>query len=76
MHWLKRTAAVVGGRRHAADLDRTGHRLLAHDPLRVRARHRCGALTQAPELQVGVMAATPDGAGFDVALHDFTVTPA
>jgi uncharacterized protein len=34
---------------------------------------RLGALTKQPALDVGVMAASPDGGGFDVALHDFSV---
>jgi regulation of enolase protein 1 (concanavalin A-like superfamily) len=34
---------------------------------------RLGALTSVPALDVGVMAASPDGGGFDVALHDFSV---
>jgi uncharacterized protein len=36
---------------------------------------RLGALTGADALDVGVMAASPDGAGFDVALHDLEVKP-
>ena len=36
---------------------------------------RLGALTDAAELDVGVMAASPDGSGFEVALHDFAVEP-
>ena len=36
---------------------------------------RLGALTDAEELDVGVMAASPDGRGFEVALHDFAVEP-
>ena len=34
---------------------------------------RLGALTSAPDLDVGVMAASPEGGGFDVVLRDFTV---
>lgn len=37
---------------------------------------RLGALTIVRELQVGVMAASPDGAGFDVVLRDFRLTDA
>ena len=36
---------------------------------------RLGALTDAEELDVGVMAASPEGRGFEVALHDFAVEP-
>lgn len=36
---------------------------------------RIGALTTCAELQVGVMAASPQGGGFDVVLRDFSVTP-
>ena len=36
---------------------------------------RLGALTSAPELDVGVMAASPEGGGFDVVLRDFAVEP-
>jgi uncharacterized protein len=35
---------------------------------------RLGALTTAGELQVGVMAASPDGAGFDAVLRDFRLS--
>ncbi|HTE62564.1 MAG TPA: DUF1349 domain-containing protein [Solirubrobacteraceae bacterium] len=34
---------------------------------------RLGALSPAEALDVGVMAASPDGGGFDVVLHDFGV---
>jgi regulation of enolase protein 1 (concanavalin A-like superfamily) len=34
---------------------------------------RLGALTSAPDLDVGVMAASPEGGGFDVVLRHFTV---
>ena len=34
---------------------------------------RLGALTPARELDVGVMAASPDGRGFEVVLRDLTV---
>jgi regulation of enolase protein 1 (concanavalin A-like superfamily) len=34
---------------------------------------RLGALTRADTLDVGVMAASPEGGGFDVTLHDFAV---
>jgi regulation of enolase protein 1 (concanavalin A-like superfamily) len=34
---------------------------------------RLGALTSAPELDVGVMAASPEGGGFDVVLRDFAI---
>jgi regulation of enolase protein 1 (concanavalin A-like superfamily) len=34
---------------------------------------RLGALTDAPALQVGVMAASPEGGGFEVLLRDFSV---
>jgi uncharacterized protein len=37
---------------------------------------RLGALTTVPELRVGVMAASPDGAGFDAVLRDFHLTSA
>jgi uncharacterized protein len=37
---------------------------------------RLGALTDAEELDVGVMAASPEGQGFDVALHEFTLEQA
>jgi regulation of enolase protein 1 (concanavalin A-like superfamily) len=37
---------------------------------------RLGALTTVPELRGGVMAASPDGAGFDAVLRDFRVTGA
>ena len=37
---------------------------------------RLGALTIVRELQIGVMAASPDGAGFDVVLRDFRLTGA
>ena len=36
---------------------------------------RLGALTSAPELDVGVMAASPEGGGFTVVLRDFAVEP-
>ena len=36
---------------------------------------RIAALTTAPELEVGVMAASPEGGGFDVVLRDFAVEP-
>ncbi|HWT22944.1 MAG TPA: DUF1349 domain-containing protein [Solirubrobacteraceae bacterium] len=36
---------------------------------------RLGALTTERDLQVGVMAASPEGGGFEVALHDFAVEP-
>jgi uncharacterized protein len=36
---------------------------------------RLAALTDAPALDVGVMAASPEGGGFEVALHDFAVEP-
>lgn len=34
---------------------------------------RLGALTAAPELDVGVMAASPEGGGFDVVFRDFAL---
>jgi len=37
---------------------------------------RLGALTDAAALDVGVMAASPDGSGFEAVLRDFSVEPA
>lgn len=37
---------------------------------------RLGALTTVPDVLVGVMAASPDGAGFDVVLRDFRLSAA
>jgi regulation of enolase protein 1 (concanavalin A-like superfamily) len=36
---------------------------------------RLGALTSAAAVEVGVMAASPDGGGFDVVFRDFSVGP-
>ena len=55
---VRRTAEAV----HVAYGERAADRLL-----------RLGALTGDEELDVGVMAASPEGDGFDVALHDFAL---
>jgi uncharacterized protein len=49
---------------------------IAYGPTEPNRLLRLAALTTEPTLEVGVMAASPEGGGFDVVLRGFEVTPA